>query len=159
MTIFVLLKKFSTGSVFWNKEIKTLCADMNRENHQSARSVAFDVRLHTGFDAKQKELAKDCADTEEDPATCGSQFPLASSITGLFDERLKGEATGEDGSPLDHHGCAMKNGAKMYTLEVSDGHDDGFWNENQQAMERRTRAPKPAARVLRPLEELEGLLQ
>ena len=55
LTIYVVLKKFSTGAVFWNTEMKTLCKDFLEAREKSSEKVIMDVRLHAKFDDMQKE--------------------------------------------------------------------------------------------------------
>lgn len=54
LTIYVVLKKFSTGAVFWETEMTTLCS-LLRARKESSENVIMDVRLHEKFDEMQEK--------------------------------------------------------------------------------------------------------
>ena len=128
LTIYVVLKRFSTGSVFWQTEMKTLCADYRevttaRENVGDAAGhvvrafppVTMDVRLHARFD-KMQRCQRGKSDKKAD-----AQFPLAADISTLFGERLKHGSSDIDGTDK---GCFGSQ--DMYTLTVRAGLGDDY---------------------------------
>jgi len=114
LTIYVLLKKFSTGAVFWNTEMKTLCTDFRAARKNTLDKVVMDVRLHEKFDEMQKEQR---GKSKLPESAANAKFPLAGEIHDVLKQRLNGA------HPMwDEGDCAKEK----YTLKVKDGLGDDY---------------------------------
>ena len=115
LTIYVLLKKFSTGGVFWTTEMKTLCKDFREERKTSSDNVIMDVRLHVKFDEMQKEQR---GKSKLPESAANAQFPLAAEMKAILEQRLDGK------SPMWDEGVCARG--KYELLEVKTGLGDDY---------------------------------